>query len=73
MPNDVSPTDPDYEQQQGRIALWLAPDDLRWLARHLASLEPASSEETDLIARIRFRIAAALHRAGHDSSPWSDE
>jgi hypothetical protein len=27
------PTDPSYEQELGRIALWLEPDDLRWLAQ----------------------------------------
>lgn len=34
MTRAVVPTDPRGEAERGRVALWLDPDDLRWLADH---------------------------------------
>jgi hypothetical protein len=34
MTQDVEPTDPQREAALGRVALWLDPEDLRWLSRH---------------------------------------
>jgi hypothetical protein len=61
---ETTPTDTGYEQGKGRVALWLDPDDLRWLSRHCCCPEGASKEVTDRCARIRFRAHAALHKAG---------
>jgi len=41
--NDTAPTDPTYEESKGRGAYWLAPDDLRWLVKHLR----ATAEDND--------------------------
>ncbi|WDF38933.1 hypothetical protein PBV52_20075 [Streptomyces sp. T12] len=60
----VDPTDPQSEQEMGRIAFWLAPDDLRWLARHCCCGPEASDEDRDRCGRIRFRASAALHKQG---------
>jgi hypothetical protein len=47
----------------GRIALWLDPEDLRWLATRCCCGEDASELEQDRCARVRFRASAALHKA----------
>ncbi len=64
MARPVQPTDPAAEQAQGRIALWLEPADLAWLSRRCDCPEHASEEQRDRCARVRFRAAAALHKAG---------
>jgi hypothetical protein len=64
MARDVTPTDPAREAELGRIALWLAPEDLRWLARHCCCPPDATDEQRQRCARLRFRASAALHKAG---------
>jgi hypothetical protein len=64
MAQDIAPTDPEREASLGRIALWLDPDDLRWLARHCCCATDASEEQRQRCARLRFRASAALHKAG---------
>ncbi|WP_406673657.1 hypothetical protein WBK31_32765 [Nonomuraea sp. N2-4H] len=64
MPNNAEPTEPDREQALGRVALWLDPDDLRWLAGHCCCPADATEETRDRCLRLRFRAGAALHKAG---------
>ena len=64
MPQPPEPTDPDREASLGRIALWLGPDDLQWLAAHCACNDATPDDERERCARIRFRANAALHKAG---------
>jgi hypothetical protein len=61
---EIDPTDPAREQELGRVALWLDPEDLRWLGTHCDCPSDASDEQRDRCARIRFRASAALHKAG---------
>lgn len=58
------PTDPETEAAKGRLALWLDPDDVRWLAQHCCYTDNATQEQTERCARLRFRANAALHKAG---------
>ena len=58
------PTDPAAEAAQGRVALWLDPDDLRWLAQNCACDDDTSDSDRDRCGRVRFRANAALHKAG---------
>ncbi len=64
MTSKAAPTDDDAERAKGRIALWLDPEDLRWLQGRCCCAEDASQDELDRCARVRFRSAAALHKAG---------
>jgi len=57
------PTDPAREAALGRIALWLEPEDLRWLAARCRCGDDATEVERERCARIRFRANAALHKA----------
>jgi hypothetical protein len=66
----IVPTGPEREQALGRIAVWLDPEDARWLAGHCCCPDDASDEQTDRCARLRFRAAAALHKAGLPNNPW---
>ncbi|MEU8971671.1 hypothetical protein AB0D11_20775 [Streptomyces monashensis] len=61
---DAVPTDPRAEAGRDRVALWLAPDDLRWLARHCCCPDDADQETKDRCSRLRFRAGAALHKSG---------
>ena len=72
MKRSITPTDPNAEQAQGRVALWLDADDLRWLAQYCACPPDAQPELTDRCARIRFRANAALHKAGIPHNPWAN-
>ncbi|MGW3018097.1 hypothetical protein [Streptomyces longwoodensis] len=63
---DAAPTDPESEQEKGRVPLWLDPDDLRWLSQHCCCPDDAADAERDRCGRIRFRAAAALHKDGHE-------
>lgn len=69
MTRPIIPTDPVAEHAQGRVALWLDPDDLRWLAHSCACPPDAPQELTARCARIRFRAHAALHKAGIPHNP----
>ncbi|GAA0358649.1 hypothetical protein GCM10010151_55420 [Actinoallomurus spadix] len=66
---NIEPTDPDREQAFGRIAFWLDPDDLRWLAGHCCCAADATEATRDRCLRLRFRASAALHKAGLDDDP----
>jgi hypothetical protein len=60
----IDPTDPEREKQLGRIALWLDPADLEYLSRHCCCPPDVSEEQRTRCGRLRFRAAAALHKAG---------
>jgi hypothetical protein len=64
MNREVSATDLEREEELGRVALWLDPDDIRWLATRCDCPADASEEQRDRCARVRFRANAALHKAG---------
>ncbi len=64
MERAVTPTDPERERAKGRVALWLDPDDLRWLSQHCCCPPGVTKEVSDRCARLRFRAHAALHKAG---------
>jgi hypothetical protein len=68
MEKDIIPTDSVYESQKGRVAVWLDPEDLKWLSTHCCCPPDASKEVTDRCARIRFRTGAALHKSGISST-----
>lgn len=57
-------TDPEEERAKGRIALWLDPDDLRWIAAACSCATNTDDDERDRCGRVRFRANAALHKAG---------
>ncbi|KOV66072.1 hypothetical protein [Streptomyces sp. MMG1121] len=61
---EAVPTDPRAEAGRGRVALWLDPADLHWLARHCCCPDDAEQEVKDRCARLRFRAGAALHKSG---------
>jgi hypothetical protein len=46
----------------GRVALWLDPEDLRWLAAQRYCGDDAADLERERCARVRFRAGAALHK-----------
>ncbi|MFD9322188.1 hypothetical protein ACFWDQ_31810 [Streptomyces sp. NPDC060053] len=64
MARPVIPTDPQDEADRGRVALWLDPDDLRWLAEHCCCPADAPEESAERCLRLRFRARAALHKSG---------
>ena len=64
MAREVEPSDPDREQELGRVALWLDPADLRWLSTRCDCPPDASEEQKERCGRVRFRASAALHKAG---------
>jgi hypothetical protein len=68
MAPPVEPTDPKREADLGRVALWLSPEDLRWLASRCTCTDATPDDEQDTCARIRFRANAALHKAGMKES-----
>ncbi|BCB75958.1 hypothetical protein GCM10022251_55400 [Phytohabitans flavus] len=64
MPRAVEPTDGERERGLGRIALWLSPEDLGWLASQCGCTEATADEDKERCGRVRFRASAALHKAG---------
>jgi hypothetical protein len=72
MEHPVLPTDPEREEALGRIALWLDPDDLRWLMHHCCCPADASEAQRSQCMRLRFRAGAALHQAGISQDLDSD-
>ncbi len=70
MPRDVVPTDPEAERTQGRVAVWLDPEDVLWLLHYLTGYS-ADAAEFERVGRLRFRLQAALHKAGLPNDPWA--
>ena len=70
MPTEPpSPTDPEREADLGRVAVWLDPDDVLWLARELADESHLSRDDEERAARVRFRLTTALHKQGLPNNP----
>jgi hypothetical protein len=59
------------EKARGHIAVWLSPDDIRWLARHIAGIE--DDNEIERLGRLHFRLLSALHKAGLPNNIWDSE
>ena len=64
MKRPIAPTDPGEEAAEGRVALWLDPEDIDYLARHCCCTQDTDEDQRERCARIRFRANAALHKAG---------
>lgn len=63
-------TDPKEEIRKGRMALWLDPDDIRFLADEWRKVpKTASEKEKDAWERIAFRAMAALQKKGVEYNP----
>ncbi|MCH1918733.1 hypothetical protein L9G15_04730 [Shewanella sp. A3A] len=61
----MNPTNPEDELAQGRMALWLTPEDIAFLSNEWRKIPDNVSDQTkDRWARIAFRAASALHKAG---------
>jgi len=65
MDRHLEPTDPDREEELGRLAVWLDPGDAEWLSQHCCCTDETPEAERERCARVRFRMSAALHKAGH--------
>lgn len=60
----IKPTDHSSEFEQGRLALWLDVEDLRWLAANCSCTDSTPDDARERCGRIRFRANAALYKAG---------
>ena len=63
------PTSVASEVGAGRVAFWLAPDDLAFLARVGSDEHTVYEVDSERWARIRFRASAALHKSGWKRDP----
>jgi hypothetical protein len=70
---ESQPTSDDYERAQGRLALWLDPNDIKWLSKHCWCSDNVGEHEKKRCARLRFRAMAALHKAGLGPKPENQE
>lgn len=61
----IVPTNVNEEVNKGRIALWLDPEDIHYLANHCCCGQEVTQEQHDRCMRIRFRAHAALHKSNH--------
>jgi hypothetical protein len=55
-------TIPSEESDAGRIAVYLDPDDIRWLSTRCKCDDTATDDDQERCARIRFRSSTALHK-----------
>ncbi|WP_147336789.1 hypothetical protein [Pseudomonas abyssi] len=63
-------TDPEEEKSRGRIALWLDPSDIAFLANEWRKIPDNAPESVkEAWARVAFRASTALHKAGVSYSP----
>ena len=64
--DDVRPTDPDYEAGEGRLAVWLDPEHIEWLANRCLCGDDRPPDGNHVLEceYIRMRLTAALHKAG---------
>ena len=63
MSNEIKKTSAEYEASEGRIALWLSAEDLKWLAGRCCCTDSSSEAEKERCGRVRFRASAALHKS----------
>jgi hypothetical protein len=57
-------TDSEYEDSKGRIALWLQPEDVAWLAKHCVCGRMKDGNHTEQCKRLRYRAGTCLHAYG---------
>ena len=70
MTRDLTPTDPDQEAEAGRVAVWLDPADVRFLADEWRKMpEDAPDSVRVTWERVAFRMMAALHKSAHEYEP----
>jgi hypothetical protein len=70
MEPKVRPTNPEEEVAKGRIALWLDPDDIKFIADEWRKIpDNVSDSIKEIWGRIAFRAMAALHKSGMDYEP----
>lgn len=62
MTKKPSFTIPADESNAGRVAVYLEPNDIRWLSTHCECDDTASDEDRERCGRIRFRSSTALHK-----------
>ena len=62
MTNKPTFTIPSDESDAGRIAVYLDPDDIRWLSARCECDDTATDDDRERCARIRFRSSTALHK-----------
>jgi hypothetical protein len=61
----ANPTQPEHEKAQGRIAFWLSPEQIAFIADEWRKIpENADPQVKENWAAIAFRAMSALHRAG---------
>jgi hypothetical protein len=66
----MDPTDPDDEIAKGRIALWLSPEQIAFIANEWRKIpNDAPPEVSECWSDIAFRSMAALHKAGVTYEP----
>ena len=70
----ASSADYEREQAKGRIALWLDPEDLKFLACEYSRLpDDAPPEARRVWMRIAARAHAALQKSGQEPPPFAPE
>jgi len=63
-------TDTKYEEDEGRIALWLHPDDIAFIANEWRKIPGnVSQNDKDIWARLAFLASTALHKSGVKYEP----
>jgi hypothetical protein len=68
--DDAGLTNADQEQQKGRLALWLEPNQIRFLANEWRKIPPNAPETVrKKWGEVAFRSMAALHQAGIEYEP----
>ena len=60
-------TDREYEESRGRIALWLRPEEVAWLAKNCIC-ETTSGHHTVECVAIRYRAGNCLHAYDIDAN-----
>lgn len=68
MPGPVEPTDEQRERDLGRVGVWLDAVDAEWLANHCCCGDDTPDVERERCATVRFRMHAALHKAGRKNT-----
>jgi hypothetical protein len=66
----MNPTQPGEEAAKGRIALWLSPEQISFIANEWRKIpDDISPDAKESWADIAFRAMAALHKAGITYEP----
>ena len=66
----MKPSDPNKEAEKGRVALWLDPNDIRFLLTEWRKIPDSVPDEvSESWSRIAFRASSALHKIGLKIEP----